>query len=430
MSKLKDKLNQIYHQENQDHGGKQDQNPEIRKQLNRLYRNRENKIKSRQNQRPNFKKLIDEMGGKFIKEEEQELILVADRFDMLDKYGEIDLREIYNYTQKDYYQYLHIQNIKYPEQLLFIDTETTGLAGGTGTIAFLVGIGWIEKEVFHLQQYFLPEFKSEDLMLKKIAEKIENFSALVSYNGKSFDIPLLTSRYLLNKQKPILENYPHIDLLHPNRSLWRYSSDNCKLQTIEGDKIGLYREDDIPGELIPAVYFNYINNRGKLQQVVNIFEHNRLDIISMLANLICLFQSFKHSGPSENPLEDFAKGRHFKKRKEIKRSIRHYENVLQSDITENRRFKTLMELAGVYKKEKEYEKAVPLWEKAADMDFPAVKPLVELAKYYEHKVKDFQKAIQWTENALEIVDEEDVTTLAKLNKRLKRVQRKNKKRDK
>ncbi|MCF7740337.1 MAG: ribonuclease H-like domain-containing protein [Candidatus Marinimicrobia bacterium] len=430
MSKLKDKLNQIYHQENQDHDGQQDENPEIRKQLNRLYRNRKNKIKSRQEQRPNFKRLINEIDGKFIKEDEQEVILVADQFNMLDKYGEIDLREIYNYTQKDYDQYLHIKNIKYPEQLLFIDTETTGLAGGTGTIAFLVGIGWIEKEVFHLQQYFLPEFKSEGLMLKKIANKIENFTALVSYNGKSFDIPLLTSRYLLNKQKPILENYPHIDLLHPNRSLWRYSSENCKLQTIEGDKIGLYREDDIPGELIPAVYFNYINNRGKLQQVVNIFEHNRLDIISMLANLICLFQSFKHSGPSKNPLEDFAKGRHFKKRKEIKRSIKHYQNVLQSDITENRRFKTLMELAGVYKKEKNYEKAVPLWEQAADMDFPAVKPLVELAKYYEHKVKDFQKAIQLTEVALDIVDEEDVTTLAKLNKRLKRVQRKNKKRDK
>ncbi|MCF7885455.1 MAG: ribonuclease H-like domain-containing protein [Candidatus Marinimicrobia bacterium] len=420
MSKLKDRLNKIYNKEKNKNGNKNN----IRKQLNRLYRNREQIVESKPKSQPDLQKLIKKLNGKKISSGDKNIIKVSKKYDMHVSYGQINLRTIYNYTQKDYQQYFNVDNIKYPEQLLFIDTETTGLSGGTGTIAFMVGMGWIDREVLHTTQFFLPEFRSEELMLKTIKNKIKGFSSLVSYNGKSFDIPLLTSRYLLNRLDPIVEELPHIDLLHPNRALWRYSSDNCKLQTIEGERFGFYRENDIPGELIPSVYFNYLNNRGNIEKVIDIFKHNRLDIISMLANLVCLFKAFKQKTPSENPLEDYAKGRHFKRRKKIKRSIRHYQNVLESDITENRRYRTLMELAAVFKKEKEYEEALPLWTQAAKLDFSAVSPLIELAKYYEHRSKEFEKALRWTQQALEIVDEEDVVTIQELEKRLKRVNKK------
>lgn len=423
MSSLKDKLNNIYNKEDT----KEDKANKLRKQLNRIYRNKKKKPSRKQKSQPDFTKLIDLLDGNKIESADQSIILVKNRFNMSDNYGDIDLRRIYDYTGADYDQYLHVGKIKYPEQLLFIDTETTGLAGGTGTIAFMIGIGWIENQIFYTWQYFLPELKSEGLLLQKVKEKTDGFSALVSYNGKSFDLPMLTSRFLLNRQKPIPENLPHIDLLHLNRSLWRYSSENCKLQTIEAEKFQLYREDDIPGELIPSVYFNFLNNRGDIRKVVNIFEHNRLDIISMLANLICVFEAFKKESPSKDPLDDYAKGRHFKRRKKIKRSIRHYKNVLSSDITENRRFKTLMELAGIYKKEKQYLQAIPLWLEAIELDFASVTPLIELAKYYEHKTRRFSKAIEYTEQALNIVEENDVITLEKLRKRLQRLKRKSKK---
>ena len=423
MSSLKDKLNNIYNKEDT----KEEKANKLRKQLNRIYRNKKQKPSLKQKEQPDFDKLIDLLNGNKIISADNSIILVENRFDMRDNYGKIDLRRIYDYTLTDYDQYLHINKIKYPEQLLFIDTETTGLAGGTGTIAFLIGIGWIENQVFYTRQYFLPELKSEGLMLQKVKEKTDGFSALVSYNGKRFDLPMLTSRFLLNRQKPIPENLPHIDLLHLNRSLWRYSSENCKLQTIEAEKFQLYREDDIPGEMIPSVYFNFLNNRGDIRKVVNIFEHNRLDIISMVANLICIFEAFNKESPSEDPLDDYAKGRHFKRRKKIKRSIRHYENVLKSDITNNRRFKTLMELAGIYKKEKQYLQAIPLWIKATELDFSAVNPLIELAKYYEHKAREFSTAIEYTEQALNIVEEDDIITVEKLEKRLQRLKRKNEK---
>jgi hypothetical protein len=147
----------------------------------------------------------------------------------------------------------------------------------------------------------------------------------------------------------------------------------------------------------------------------------------MLANLICVFEAFKKESPSKDPLDDYAKGRHFKRRKKIKRSIRHYKNVLNSDITENRRYKTLMELAGIYKKERQYLQAIPLWLEAIELDFASVTPLIELAKYYEHKARNFSKAIEYTEQALNIVEENDVITLEKLRKRLQRLKRKSKK---
>lgn len=419
MSSLKDKLNKIY---NSGQKNKKDTS-DIRKQLNRIYRKKRTQP-CRSREGPDLAKLIDVLNGKRINSNNKEVIVVNNQYDMGNLYGDINLREVYNYTQKDYQQYLNIDNIKYPEQLLFIDTETTGLAGGTGTIAFMVGLGWIEKQQFYTLQYFLPKLNAEKLMLQKLKNRSDRFGALVSYNGKSFDLPMLTSRFLLNRLDPIPENIPHIDLLHTNRALWRYSSENCKLQTMEADKFGFYREDDIPGELIPTVYFNYLNGRGGLEKVVNIFHHNRYDIISMLANLICIFRSFTKKTPSDNPLEDYAKGRHFRRRKKIERSINHFKNVLKSDITDNRRFKTLMELAGVYKKQKKYQQAVPLWKKAAGLELPTINPLIELAKYYEHRAKDYQKAVEYTRQALDIIDENDIVNIEKLQKRQKRVTRK------
>ena len=426
MEDLKDRLNELQNHTNKEGSKNSSQNGSIKKQLRRLYKQKHRKPQSTKT--PPIKKLKNHLGGELVGKKDK--ILKVARTYSMKNYGKIDLSSIYNYSQKDYEEFLKIDNIKYPEQLLFIDTETTGLAGGTGTIAFLVGLGWIENQRFHTLQYFLPKLERENTMLNHIKEIISRFTTIVSYNGKSFDVPLLTTRFLLNRKSAEIEDYSNIDLLHLSRSLWKHSTNNCQLTTIEEEKIEFYRDDDISGELIPSVYFNFLNNRGNIENTERIFTHNRFDIMSMLANLILVLRGLKKTDPSGDPGEDYAKGRHFRRRDKISRSIQHFKHVLEGDITENRRMKTLMELGSIYKKQKDYDEAIQYWQKAIKMNFPAIDPLIELAKYYEHKAKDFKRALQHSQKALNQVNPENEKRTREIKKRINRLKRKLKKKSK
>src|ERR1700686_1598310 len=140
------------------------------------------------------------------------------------------------------------------EGLLFIDTETTGLAGGTGTVAFVLGFARLEDDVVHVRQYFLTSFSAEPSMLTQALAWIRGASHLVSFNGKSFDIPLLVTRYRLARIESTLSCLPHIDLLHRTRAAFRKNWPDCRLQTAEQYLLKLYRHDDMPGYLIPQLW--------------------------------------------------------------------------------------------------------------------------------------------------------------------------------
>jgi uncharacterized protein YprB with RNaseH-like and TPR domain len=166
--------------------------------------------------------------------------------------------------------------------LLFFDTETTGLAGGTGTYAFLVGLGFFEGQEFVVRQYFMRDYPEEQAMLEAIACDLSRFTTLVSFNGKSFDWPLLETRFRLSRMRPPLAGAPHLDLLHPARRIWRDRLGACNLQNLEVQILGVHRQGDVPSHLIPALYFDYLRT-GDLSPLVDVIQHNKLDILSLVS---------------------------------------------------------------------------------------------------------------------------------------------------
>jgi uncharacterized protein YprB with RNaseH-like and TPR domain len=168
---------------------------------------------------------------------------------------------------------------------MFVDLETTGLAGGAGTYAFLVGCAWVDGDRLCVRQLFLSSFTAEAAMLSGVAEAASEADAVVSFNGKSFDMPLLENRFVINRLTSRLTTIPHVDLLHPARRLWRARpgawAQDCRLQTLERAHCGVEREGDVPGFEIPSRYFSYVRT-GNAQPLATVLEHNRLDLISLV----------------------------------------------------------------------------------------------------------------------------------------------------
>src|SRR5262245_9282813 len=163
-----------------------------------------------------------------------------------------------------------------PQQWAFLDTETTGLAGGTGTCAFLVGVGRITPDGFRVRQFFMRDYAEEASVLAALAEYLEPFQVLITYNGRTFDQPLLETRYRMNRSRPPFARMAHhVDLLYGSRRLWKLRYESCRLVELEQHVLGYEREGDVPGSLIPHLYFEYLRTRygGRLQPV---FEHNAL----------------------------------------------------------------------------------------------------------------------------------------------------------
>src|SRR5439155_19417396 len=170
-----------------------------------------------------------------------------------------------------------------PRSLLFLDAETTGLAGGTGTYAFLVGAAWLEDDRLILAQHFMRDFDEEPALLAALRALLERANAVVTFNGASFDLPLLETRFIMARQ-----SWPaalsHLDLLRPSRRVWTSCFADCRLATLEREVIGVVRDDDIPGALIPALYFDFLRSR-RAAPLARVLAHNRDDILTQVGLL-------------------------------------------------------------------------------------------------------------------------------------------------
>jgi uncharacterized protein len=164
--------------------------------------------------------------------------------------------------------------------LLFIDLETTGLAGGAGSYAFIVGCGWFERGRFHVRQFLLSSFASERALLEAVGEVAGTVDALVTYNGKSFDLPLIETRFALNRLPTPFAEMPHVDMLHHARRLWNSQDDRHRLSSLESSLLGHDREGDVPGFEIPSRYFHYVRT-GDARPLDAVLEHNRRDLLSL-----------------------------------------------------------------------------------------------------------------------------------------------------
>ncbi|MEN6373262.1 MAG: ribonuclease H-like domain-containing protein [Smithella sp.] len=305
---------------------------------------------------------------------------------------------------------------------LFLDTETTGLAGGTGTMAFLIGLGWFEGGHFHVRQILARDFGEEKAALAHLAEIAGQKKFLVTFNGKAFDINLLATRFIMNRLEGELSSLPHLDLLHPSRRILGHRLANSRLVTLEAEILGVMREGDIPGWEIPQRYFDWLKRRDP-RLLTDIFEHNRLDVISMATLTAHLIEIVTARALIKDAHTDdyLAAARLLLNRRDMKGTGKILSMFDEQSCTD---FSTLSKkkLASLYKRTGRLDEAVQIWQEIAACEHPDFYAISELAKWLEHRVSDYRQAKMLVENALQqnngFSDEEKES----LRHRLKRLQ--------
>ena len=192
-------------------------------------------------------------------------------------------------------------------RMLILDTETTGLAGGAGTVPFLIGMAWFEDGALRVEQLFLREFGGEVPLLHRLAEQLVRASCIVSYNGKSFDWPLLRARFVLNRV-PMPQPPPHLDLLHCVRRVCKPRMQSVRLCEVERALLGYYREDDIDGALIPGLYLAYLRGADPCT-LLPVITHNEQDVVALAAILWRMCAHFSSVQPGDDPRDHLAYAR-------------------------------------------------------------------------------------------------------------------------
>lgn len=296
------------------------------------------------------------------------------------------------------------------ENIIFLDTETTGLSGGTGTVAFMVGLARVEGDQLVLKQFFLRNPAEEQALLAGLGNFCDGMQAIVSYNGKSFDIPILNTRFILNGFTSPFTGLPHYDLLHLVRRLWKARLSQCNLSNIEKNILGLTRKsEDIPGYLVPEIYSDYLLN-GNAIPLKDVFYHNQEDVVSLAALFAFLTDLM------ENPT--CADDRNMRDILSIGKLFEHMgENDLASELYEQsaNRLEELEDVTEPYmrkgllaKRKKDYRTALLAWQDAAVLG--SIEAIIELAKYQEHVEKRADIALRYAEDALAACVELGVST--------------------
>ena len=296
-----------------------------------------------------------------------------------------------------------------PSNWLFLDLETTGLSGGAGTYAFLIGVGWLEPDGFRVRQFFLRELADERALLEAVSPLLQRAALLVTYNGKVFDAPVLETRYRLARLPFALADKPHLDLLYPARRLWRLRWDSLRLLALERNLLRFERPEDIPGELIPGLYFDYLRNgdEGPLRAV---FRHNLEDVVTLAALAGRALQlAAEPETASEDPTEFFALGRLFERHRQLERARTLYELALRRGAAPALEPRVRYRLSLLCKRQRDYKQAVALWHELAaangnlrERDRLAV--YEQLAICYEHRLDDREAATEVTRKAMREVD--------------------------
>lgn len=285
--------------------------------------------------------------------------------------------------------------------LLFLDTETTGLSGGTGTVAFLIGVGFFSEGHFVLRQYFMRDYNEEYAMLKALNETLQARRGLVTFNGKAYDWNLLQTRFTFNRLRAALSNPVHMDLLYPSRTLWKLKLESCRLSSIEQNILNESRSDDIPGSVIPTAYFKYLDDRNATE-IKRVIDHNEKDILSLVALLsridTLLRAPLEEAGDKS---ELFGAGNMLEKSCDLENAMECYSRCSDSE-SRTIREKSLWKLAGIHKKSKNYAAAAEQLEIMLDSSqAPNIQVMIELAKHYEHRVRDIHKAMSVVQEALD-----------------------------
>jgi len=286
-----------------------------------------------------------------------------------------------------------------PRRLLFIDTETTGLAGGTGTYAFLVGTARIDGDRIRLSQLFMRDLDEEGALVAALAPLLEGASGIVTFNGSGFDLPLLETRFILQRRL-WRGDIAHVDLMRPARRVWGDALDDCRLGTLEHRVLGVERERDIPGYAIPSVYFQFLR-RQAAAPLRDVLAHNRHDILA-LVGLLGWFGQALEGRLASLTAEEHAGVARLWERTDVERACACYEAALGAGLDEDLAHGVRLRLARWQKRRARWAAARALWEAATAATAFDPRPWEELAKFHEHRAHDFPAARTIVTRALEL----------------------------
>ena len=294
-----------------------------------------------------------------------------------------------------------------PEKWLFLDTETTGLAGGTGTYAFLVGLAWWDAGGLQVEQLFLRDFSEEHSMLHELALRLEERPVLITFNGKSFDWPLLENRFTMTRKIVVPKLMAHLDLLHPARALWKLRLGSVRLVELErhvldASGLGWHRGDDIASSLIPQYYFDYLRG-GTPDPLAGVAKHNQMDLRGLAAlygKINTLLDEGESNLAETDSLDLFGLSRFLNRRGEEHRAHSVCTQALGAGLPAAYRPKAMRELAMMAKRRGDLEAAAVLWNELAGDAQDGVIACEQLAIYYERHRKDLARAVQFAESAL------------------------------
>ncbi len=294
-----------------------------------------------------------------------------------------------------------------PQRWAFLDTETTGLAGGSGTYAFLIGVGRITQDGFTVRQFFMREYAEEKSLLMALADHLSEFDVVITYNGRSYDQPLLETRYRMTRQKPPFERLAHLDLLYGARRLWKLRLESCRLMQLEQQVLGYMRDGDVPGELIPYLYFDYLRSRAA-QRMLPVFHHNAMDILTLACLTAIVPTAFRATDPESLARVGVRRGedligiaRWLLAAGEQEQALALLKRAVKVGLPDGLLFRSLWDIALIEKRLGRPQAALALFtELAGCRNEYRVSSLEELAKYYEHEERNYTLALEFTAEAL------------------------------
>ncbi|MGE0490895.1 MAG: ribonuclease H-like domain-containing protein [Vulcanimicrobiota bacterium] len=286
-----------------------------------------------------------------------------------------------------------------PERVLYLDTETTGLSGGSGTYAFMVGVAWFDQGELRLEQLIMREHAEEKALLEYLRPLLEDTSGLVTFNGKSFDAQLLQTRFMMNRLRVCFEDMPHLDLLHLCRRIWGAGLVDCRLETLEEAILGLPRHDDVPGWMVPQIYFRFLRG-GDARGLAGVAEHNRRDLMSMVGLVSVLSHHLSDPLAFREPIEDVGLARLYEDlgQEELARELA--ERALDWPLPRPARRACMLRLARLRRRAGDRDGAAALWRDVLKEHPEDAEACEELAKHLEHQRGDYQLALRLVERTL------------------------------
>jgi hypothetical protein len=292
-----------------------------------------------------------------------------------------------------------------PEKWLFLDTETTGLAGGTGTYAFLVGLAWWDAGGLQVEQLFLRDFSEEHSLLHELAARLAERPVLVTFNGKSFDWPLLENRFTMTRAIKVPRLAAHLDLLHPARALWKLRLGSVRLVELErhvldAERLGWHRGDDVASALIPQFYFDYLRG-GTADPLAGVVKHNQMDLrgLAALFGRINSLLDERQSLAAEDSLDLFGLSKFLQRRGDNERAHSTCVKALDAGLPVEFRPRATRELALMAKRRGDVNSAA-LWHELAGDPADGIEACEQLAIHYERRAKDFEQALEFAQLAL------------------------------